>query len=170
MLLRVNYIYHTIRMPGLFSINDVSGSESLRLENNILCLNLVAGFFNPASQKPPTLRYRPAKHQSDGRSRCRCYKFSSSHSFLQKADVRHQRLLFGCRNRIQTGLPTEILLPVGSRAPVFWSIRKTTTLLPPWLATRQNLPVGSILKFRGVFISALSCSTKVSVPLAGSMR
>jgi len=53
------------------------------------------------------------------------------------------------RNRMQTGLETVILCRVGSSTPVSGSIRNTTTLSPSWLATRQNLPVESILKFRG---------------------
>jgi len=79
-----------------------------------------------------------------------------------------KRQEFGRRNRTQTGLAMEILWPVGSSAPVCLSSRKTMTLSLPWLATRQNSPVGSMLKFRGVLMSAVSCSTKVSVPLVRS--
>lgn len=73
------------------------------------------------------------------------------------------------RNRMHTGLETATLCPVGSSDPVAGSIRKTATLSPSWLATRQNLPVGSMLKLRG-FLSVGSHSVNVSVPAAGSMR
>ena len=47
---------------------------------------------------------------------------------------------------------TSTLLSVGSSLPVLASTRNTSTLSPSWLATRQNRPVGSTAKLRGVLI------------------
>src|SRR6266849_10235720 len=54
-------------------------------------------------------------------------------------------------NVMQTGAGASVISPVGLRAPVVASMRKTTMLLDSWLATRRNLPVGSMEKLRGVF-------------------
>ena len=68
---------------------------------------------------------------------------------------------------MQTGLETAILCPVGSSVPVCGSIRKTTMLSPSWLATRQNVPVGSMLKFRGVLMPGGLVLDERQRPLVG---
>ena len=55
MLLIANYHCYTIRILTLTGTFYLSGSESLRFGNNVPGRNLVAGFFDPVSQKPPML-------------------------------------------------------------------------------------------------------------------
>ena len=57
---------------------------------------------------------------------------------------------YGFRKRMQTGEPTSMLLPVGESRPVTWLILSTTMLPLSALATSRKLPVGSMLKLRGV--------------------
>ena len=50
---------------------------------------------------------------------------------------------------MQTGLPTEILLPVSVNNPVVIFLLKITTSLLFWFATNKYFPEGSKLKLRG---------------------
>ncbi len=56
------------------------------------------------------------------------------------------------RKRMQTGVETRTDTSVGVNAPPSWSIEKTLTLCPCWLATSSHLPDGSTLKLRGTLI------------------
>ena len=56
------------------------------------------------------------------------------------------------RKRTHTGVGTAALPSVGDSLPVSASMRNTSTVPPSWLATRQNLPLGSTAKLRGVLI------------------
>src|SRR5262245_8805661 len=70
-------------------------------------------------------------------------------------------------NFTHTGAGTSATIPVGVNPPDFWSIAKTTMLSLFWLATRQNLPLGSILKLRGSLIFSAWWPAAVNSPLSG---
>ena len=54
----------------------------------------------------------------------------------------------GRRPIVLGGLVVFTLASVGASSPVFWSMRKTMTFPPDWLATSMYFPVGSMAKFR----------------------
>src|SRR5665811_253913 len=51
---------------------------------------------------------------------------------------------------IRDSVGTVVTFPVGSSAPLFWSIRKVTIVSLSWLAASRKVPSGSRAKFRGV--------------------
>src|SRR5262249_13865802 len=79
------------------------------------------------------------------------------------------RCHFHARERTHTGLVTDALLSVGSRAPVFWSTFNTFTSPPFWLAARQDLPVWAGAELRGLLIPLPWWPAAVSLPVFWSM-